>query len=494
MQIVQKVKGENMHKLFYKPENAWVGDLIPYYDNGTYYGFYLHDPRIKDREYAEETTWHLVTTEDFVHLEYKGEAIRRGEDDRPNKNAYTGSVIKGKDGLYHAFYTAYNEKFKINGKSIQSVMQAVGSDLEHLSTIEEFLFVSDGVRYEEFDWRDPYVYWNEEEQCYDMLLASRIKGGGALRGGCIALCRSEDLIHWSYEEPFYAPEMYITMECPELFQMGDYWYLVFSTFSDQFTTHYRIGRSPRGPWMIPEDDVFDTRSDYAIKTASDGKRRFAFGWIASKYGNCDFGPWEWGGTMVFHELIQNPADGTLRVKVIPGVRDFYSVPQEEKKALAAGAKIRECAGGIRVTADTLGAGLYEIPKDSFSIEMDIHVTQAHEFGIALHVDNGLERGYFLRMNRRRGEAAWDMWPRSEQGRYQWQIKGDVPYQIETARRLPAADDYHVFIIREDDICVVYINDEVVLSTRMYDHKGGYAGVYAVQGEVKLSNYVVRTLK
>ena len=29
-------------------------------------------------------------------------------------------------------------------------------------------------------------------------------------------------------------------------------------------------------------------------------------------------------------------------------------------------------------------------------------------------------------------VAWDMWPRGEQGRYQWQIKGDVPYQIETA--------------------------------------------------------------
>ena len=38
-----------MGRLFYKPENAWVGDLIPYYENGTYYGFYLHDPRIRDR-------------------------------------------------------------------------------------------------------------------------------------------------------------------------------------------------------------------------------------------------------------------------------------------------------------------------------------------------------------------------------------------------------------------------------------------------------------
>ena len=36
-----------------------------------------------------------------------------------------------------------------------------------------------------------------------------------------------------------------------------------------------------------------------------------------------------------------------------------------------------------------------------------------------------------------------MWPRGEQGRYQWQIKGDVPYQIETARKLPKAEEYRV---------------------------------------------------
>ena len=161
------------------------------------------------------------------------------------------------------------------------------------------------------------------------------------------------------------------MECPELFQMGDYWYLVFSTFSDKFTTHYRIGKTPNGPWIIPEDDVFDTRADYAIKTASDGKRRFVFGWIASKYGDCDFGPWEWGGTMVFHELIQNPADGTLQVKVIPGVRDFYNFPLEEKKEVSYNSKIQKTEKGITVASETLGAGLYEIPRDCFSVEMDI---------------------------------------------------------------------------------------------------------------------------
>ena len=67
-----------MKKLLYRPKDAWVGDLIPYYENGTFYGYYLHDPRIRDKEYAEETTWHLVTTKDFVNVEYKGEAIKRG--------------------------------------------------------------------------------------------------------------------------------------------------------------------------------------------------------------------------------------------------------------------------------------------------------------------------------------------------------------------------------------------------------------------------------
>ena len=61
-------------------------------------------------------------------------------------------------------------------------------------------------------------------------------------------------------------------------------------------------------------------------------------------------------------------------------------------------------------------------------------------------------------------------------------------QIETARKLPKAEEYRVHIIKEKDICVVYINDEIVLSTRMYNHKDGYAGIYVVQGNVKLIQY------
>lgn len=483
-----------MEHLFYRPPNAWVGDLIPYWENGIYYGFYLHDPREKEREYAEETTWHLIKTKDFAKVEYAGEAIARGGDNEPNKNLYTGSVIKDKAGIYHAFYTAYNDKIMVDGKSIQSVMKAEGKSLEELHTVKDFRLVSDGDMYEEFDWRDPFVFWSEEDNCYYMLITTRKKDGGVLRGGCIGLCRSEDLKTWNYEKPFYDPGMYITMECPELFKMGDYWYLIFSTFSDRFATHYRIAESWKGPWRIPEDDVLDTRANYAIKTASDGKKRYAFGWIASKYGAADMGPWEWGGTMAFHELVQEEVTGRLKTRAIPAVRDFYSEICEKRALTTYRCRTEATKESVKLESDTLGAALYPVEGDRFSLEMDIHVEEACEFGIALHTDEGMEKGYFLRMDLQKRQAAWDMWPRAQQGKYQWQIKGDVPYQIETARRLPDGKDFHVLILRENDICVVYINDEIALSTRMYDHKGGYAGAYVVQGELEMSHYTEKRRK
>ena len=268
--------------------------------------------------------------------------------------------------------------------------------------------------------------------------------------------------------------------------MGGKWYLVFSTFNDRFVTHYRIADNLTGPWRIPKNDAFDTRADYAIKTASDGERRYAFGWIASKKGNCDFGPWEWGGTMVFHEVKQNPENGELLVCPTKAASDYYQKPFD-----AGTADVWCCDWDEqeqKMSADMLGTLLYDAPKDCFSFEIEFKVEDAYEFGIGLHVTEGLETGYMLRMNPQIGQMAWDQWPRAPKREIQWQNKGDMPYQLETIRPLPKGPSYKVKVIREDSICVVYVNDQVALSTRMYDHKGNKAGIYVVQGTIKLKEF------
>jgi beta-fructofuranosidase len=482
-------------ELFYRPKDAWVGDLIPYWEDETYYAFYLHDPRPEKGIYAEKTTWYLVSTQDFIHFMDHGRAIVRGGDDKPNKNIYTGSVFKAPTGDYYAFYTAFNENVKFKGKNLQSVMVARGKDILHLETDESFIMQADDSIYESFDWRDPFVFWNQEDRCYSMLLAARLKGSGNHRGGCIALCNSTDLKNWKYEQPFYAPNMYITMECPELFYMNGWWYLVFSTFSDRFVTHYRMAKSIHGPWIIPHDDTFDTRANYAIKTASDGKRRFAFGWIASKSGACDEGDWDWGGTMVIHELIPDSNTGCLKTVPSEGMLSFHKNRKEiQEWTLFNAEKIPAVPvkNGFGFSSDTLGAALFAVPEDRFEMEIDVSIKGQGEFGIALHTDTQMENGYFLRIDPTTGFAAWDLWPRRKQGKYQWQIAGDKPYMQETYRQIGKRDHYHIRIIREKEISVVYINGETALSCPLYNFKGGYAGPYIIQGTVHIGVCNIKT--
>lgn len=50
-----------MEKVFFRPGQSYVGDVIPYYENGVYYLFFLNDRRKTDRT-ADQTDWGLVTT------------------------------------------------------------------------------------------------------------------------------------------------------------------------------------------------------------------------------------------------------------------------------------------------------------------------------------------------------------------------------------------------------------------------------------------------
>jgi beta-fructofuranosidase len=473
-----------MKKAFLRPEGAWMGDFIPYYEGGVFYIYYLHDPRVVPAKYAEQTTWHLLTTMDFSMFQDRGEAIARGSAHAPNRDIYTGSVLRTQDGDVAAFYTAFNPDYLVDGRAVQSVMVARGENPLSLTTDPTFRMTADGELYEPFDWRDPYVFYHEPEGCYWMLLAARLKGAGAHRGGCIALCKSKDLVHWTHEKPFYAPNMYITMECPEMFRMGDWWYLVFSTFSDRFVTHYRKAKSPLGPWIIPTDDAFDGRANYAIKTASDGRRRYAFGWIATKLGGVDAGSWEWGGDMHVHELVQLE-NGDLSARPVPAVLDQFDQPE------AIELKHWNCGfvDGYTVVAEGLAAVLTPVPEKPFRLDIELRA-EASEVGIALNVDPEMENGYFLRI--KDGLLALDQWPRSEtQGEYQWQIRGDIPFQVETLRPVGKSEKYQITLLREDSILAVYVNG-AALSTRAYDHRGGYAGVYAVCGRVEIERTMLWT--
>ncbi|HLK60219.1 MAG TPA: glycoside hydrolase family 32 protein [Chthonomonadaceae bacterium] len=461
-----------MSGLFYKPQDAWAADFIPFYTAGRFWLFYLLDWRDREK-HGEGTPWYLVSTADFVHFTEHGEVLPRGTVQDQDLYVFTGCVVDGEDG-YHLFYTGHNPHFKALGKPVQAVMHAVSEDLLTWTKIPEDTFYAP-PGYEPDDWRDPFVFWNFEAKEWWMLLAARFTEGPSRRRGCTALCASKDLKTWEVREPFYAPGLFYTHECPDLFRMGDWWYLVFSEFSERHVTRYRMSRTLAGPWYYPSgfEDTFDGRAWYAAKTASNGERRYAFGWNATREGERDYRPWQWGGNLAVHEILL-AQDASLAV-TLPETLDVAfntQVPFEFEPGLGMLLDGQKTAtvGATSTFGCAVGGPMPNPCKIEATITFDIYTRGC---GLMLRSSNDYETGYYIRLEPHRNRLVFDSWRRPV----------DIGHMAELERPLALTPGQPVTltVLIEDTVCEVYAGGRVALSARLYDHPTGKWGIFATEG-------------
>jgi beta-fructofuranosidase len=463
--------------VFFQPADGWVGDVIPFAKDDEFWLFYLHERREHPKP---GTPWHLVTTKDLICFEDQGVSLAHGEDDDADFNAYTGSVVLDGYGVHHVFYTGQNpQRVGSDGLPLQLVMHASSRDgmRTWVKHPEHTFGAPEG--YESADWRDPFVFWDDDGQKWRMLVAARHQNGPERRRGVIAQSVSTDLIDWEPVDPFWDPRRYITHECPEVFQWGEWWYLVYSEFSEAFTTRYRMAKSPDGPWTVPAYDSIDGRAFYASKTAERDGRRFFFGWIASKDGCRDGGAWQWAGAMSVLEARQNP-DGTLAFSfpnelvesftdTVPGCFDD-EVP----------ARIESASGyDVMISRHDLPRQFYA----SVRVSIDAGTT---ECGLLLRASCDGDESYIIRLEPKRGRVVFDRWPRNLIGTAQWQVSGDVPFALELERPCNLSPGEHTLeVIVDGDLCVVVVDRQVSLSTRLYDRAEGRIGVFVGEGSATI---------
>lgn len=467
--------------MYYKPQDGWTGDPIPFYDGKEFRLFYLKTSRTG--EHFSDVAWNMVSTPDFVHY----------HDDVPTGiEGGTGSVIQA-DGDYHLFYCDNSRPEK------QLTCHALSRDLVHWKKLPEDTFEADGGIYEKPNWRDPHVLWNESAGEFWMLTAGRT-AGGTNRCGCTGLCVSRDLRRWEFRQPLFAPHIDVgAHECPDLFRIGGWWYLTYSTYTGFYATVYRMSRSPEGPWLIPERETLDSRAFYAGKTVQkDGEvylvgwnptREAAYcpGWNPAGAGGHDYDTFDWGGNLIVHRLRQNE-DGTLRVG-IPGSVDTYLSRES-------GFSLRTLTGAWRQEGDSFvsaddgysllsAAPLPKLCKISFDLKFDASMRRC---GVALRIDGRADKGYYLTFDRQYHRIAFssylmetlDGWLR-------------IPYMTELERPLLLKDDtlYHVCVVVDDTIGEVYVNDEVAMSFRMYDLTDGAWGLFSLGRGTVFSNISLR---
>lgn len=466
---------------FYQPEGAWVGDVIPWQQDGVFHLFYLHESR---RTPKTGMPWQRVVTENFVDFVETGVALPSGGPDADDFNIYTGSIVLDSDRVHHAFYTGHNpERLGSDGQALQLVLHA--TSIDGMQTWQRHPADTFGATegYETADWRDPFVFWDEKVQLWRMLITARHAQGPARRSGVIAQCTSPDLTSWDSAPPFWDPRRYLAHECPEVFQWGDWWYLVYSEFSDAFTTRYRMSRNLDGPWIVPEFDTLDGRAFYAAKSAPRDGRRLFFGWIASRDGANDDGAWQWAGTLSVLEATQRD-DGTLAFHPSDELRETFVAPVD---GIPAGTILRAPDG----YADVL---TQDDAEDTFRLIARFDIADhTSECGVLLRASADGTEGYALRLEPKRGRLVLDRWPRRSTGNEQWQISGDVPFAVELERPVSLAPGEHELdIIVADDICVVTVDNSTVLSTRLYDRPTGRIGAFVGEGSVVVTEFSVLT--
>lgn len=466
--------------ILYRPADGMAGDFIPFCRHGEYHLFYLKDERREDNS-DQGMPWHHVVTRDFVRFDDWGEALASGAPDEQDLCVFTGSVLEA-DGRFHIFYTGSNQRFAESGRPCQVLMHATSDDLRHWTKDPDWrLLAPVGRGYEADDWRDPFVFFNESAGEYWMLITARLRKGPSRHRGVIALAVSRDLRDWRQCDPFWAPGLYSAHEVPDLFRIGDWWYLVYSTFSERYVTHYRMSRALDGSWLAPANDSFDGHAYYAAKTAGDSEHRFAFGWLPTREGQTDQGQWQWGGHLVVHEVQQKP-DGTLSVRLPQTVQDAFSTPVTVRPQPVLGQWRIE---GGQILADSAGQfsalTLGELPKCGL-VEAELtYEAGTASVGLLLRAQSDLEGYYQLRLEPANSRLVFDAWPRP----------GRQSFIVERPLTSTANQPVRLKVIVDDTCVVAYADDTVALSCRMYDRTTGQVGLFVAEGAAAFQNVAIR---
>ena len=469
------------YNLYPAPEGGYVGDVMPFVtDEGVLELYYLYDTDHNGQGY--HPIW-KYSTEDLSGFEDHGEVLAYGQMSDPDPALGTGSVMQDKDGLYHLFYTGHNDTGN-GGMGKECVMHATSTDRENWVKDEEVVFFAP-EGYSKDDFRDPEVFWVEEDQCYWLLIAANEN----TLGGVVVKYVSTDLKNWEFIGPIFAPLAQFMCECPDLFCIGDTWYL---TYSWDCVTYYAMSDSMEGPFVSPRDNILDGKGTtegngfvfYAAKTAEMNDTTYLCGWIGRAGLSADSGIYQWAGNVMIHELVQHE-DGTLGVEA-PEVFDDYFTVEKAVNAAAIQGKVEISGNNVTLAAEEDAYALADLGTRpaTMTLECDVVLDEDGRCGFAFGGSEKDETWTALCLDDFENLLHYE------------------GYEIDELDRLdPAAltkfdftrnDTHHVKLVCENEIVVLYVDDIKALSSRItHSIDGAHIGVFADGCSASFSNITMK---
>lgn len=483
---------ENTFGTYYKPYVGYVGDPMPFYDpvEKDFKVLYLQDFRPN-----QTGTYHPiwgVSTKDAANYTSLGELISCGGLYEQDAAIGTGSTIYNPtDKLYYTFYTGnkYQPTAADNG---QVVMMATSPDFKNWTKSRTFYLKGSTNGYSKSDFRDPFVFEGEDGN-YHMLVSTTKDGKGVL-----AEYTSTDMNTWEHAGIFMPMHWDRFYECPDVFKMGDWWYLIYSDIhkASRKVQYFKARtleelKKTTGPLVFPDnkEGVLDSRAFYAGKTASDGTNRYVWGWCPTRSGNdnTEVGAYpnepEWAGNLVAHKVIQHE-DGTLSFGLAESISDKFTAEST--------VKVVEQSEGV-----TESDGKYSLNDEAYVLfnRLNIHnkisftvttTSKADKFGFSLVRGTDSEKYYTIVLNPEDDGNKRKINFEEEGKKGEGFIAGIDGYPFDT----PADNVYNITVYTDNSVCVVYINDNVAYTNRIYGIQKNCWSINSYSGSIQISNLKV----
>ena len=454
---------------------GWTADVMPYYENGKFHMFFLHDAQNKPAGKGFHDI-HEFETEDFVDYDYKGRAVDYGSPGQPDFAIGTGSLIKI-DGIYYYYYTGHNGTSAfLEENPRESVLLATSEDLENWTKQRDFKITAPEGYYD-FEFRDPHVLYNEEVGEYWMLISAQTEA----RKAVILLFTSQNpsTDEWTVQEPLYTTtneENYLMLEVPDLFKMGDYWYLIFSENWKDKITHYRVATSSKGPWEKLANDMVDGQFFYAGKTVTDGTNRFLAGWTARKSPETNSGTKDFGGNLVVHKLVHQSDGKHLAVTAPTSVStNFTNSEAPEIKEISS--TVIENDNSFQIDAsEGQSKAVFQNLNGSSMISGTVSISDDANAGIFLGGNDNPSESFRIQLEPRNNKIIT-----INNGAFENVVYYDFDSNTEY--------DFELYI--DGSVAVLYLNDEVALSSRVYNIYESTWGLYGEFGSIDFGNIKVK---
>lgn len=189
--------------------DRWIWDSWYVWDGDVCHAFYLCASRglvDPERRHRNTNIGHAIS-KDLVSWEVLPDALSPSDSPAFDSwTTWTGSTIKGPNGKWWMFYTGTSRE--TDGR-VQTIGAAVSDDLVEWTKLPGPLTEADEQWYEKVDdkvwndeaWRDPWVYFDESDDLWHMLVTARSNQGDPAERGVIGHAVSENLEKWQVMQP-----------------------------------------------------------------------------------------------------------------------------------------------------------------------------------------------------------------------------------------------------------------------------------------------------